>query len=669
MAHGHPGDAGTQSRIDRVRVYRRGATVTRVVELGEVPETVRLVGLPLGLLDPTVRVRVLAGDCTAGAPRIGLHAKAPEDLPETPDETALRELRRTIQRDEARIETLRSEAGVLESIEVPPRPQVLDAPPRTSPMAARVALERFTHDRIDERLAEIRRLESGLVGLREDLLAREDALRRANRRNLASRQSLSKALEVDLRGTRQGPLRLEVDYHVPGARWAPSYQCHVDPVAQSASIHQRAVVIQDSGEDWQQAVLELSTALPQRFSELPKLSALRIGRSQPEPPVPGFRAPPTGSASLFADFDRGPRPAPSTPGFLHDWVEQEMDDDAFSAPPMAMAMADAEVAAPPSPAVRASGAPRKARAKREAVTAPPPSEPTLPDFANLRLAGPRSPDRGHLLPDSTTDRYRRSLDALGLAVEGDLETLLKRARHRAEAAARVRLPAGMFEVVGTAGAFDHTYVTEHRVDVPSAPAFHSIPLASRDTEVTLTHVVVPRVDPNVFRVADLLNPTHSPLLPGPVEVYVDGRYVLSSRITLVGPGERFQLGLGVEQGIRCARNTTYRETRSGSAVVAMNELHHTVTIELHNQLGRPIRAEVRERLPAAAEGAEVAVEEVEVQPAWEPWDQREVGGTRLQAGRRWQLPVQAGERITLLAHYVVKIYANNELVDGNRREA
>ena len=50
----------------------------------------------------------------------------------------------------------------------------------------------------------------------------------------------------------------------------------------------------------------------------------------------------------------------------------------------------------------------------------------------------------------------------------------------------------------------------------------------------------------------------APLLPGPAEVYVGGEYVLSTNLPAVAPRGNFKLGLGVEQAIRCARNTHFR---------------------------------------------------------------------------------------------------------------
>jgi hypothetical protein len=144
--------------------------------------------------------------------------------------------------------------------------------------------------------------------------------------------------------------------------------------------------------------------------------------------------------------------------------------------------------------------------------------------------------------------------------------------------------------------------------------------------------------------------------------------VLSTTLPAVAPRGEFKLGLGVEQAIRCARNTRFREARSGTKIVATTELWHDITIDLVNNLDREILCEVRERIPQPAEGAEVVVEEGAISPAWEPYAQEE-RNSPLEGGRRWRLSVPAHGASKLSAQYVVKLYANNELNGGNRREA
>ena len=144
--------------------------------------------------------------------------------------------------------------------------------------------------------------------------------------------------------------------------------------------------------------------------------------------------------------------------------------------------------------------------------------------------------------------------------------------------------------------------------------------------------------------------------------------MLTTTLYSVPTGGEFQLGLGVEQSIKCARNTKYREARSGNKVVATNELWHSISIELVNNLSRSIAIEVRERLPVPQKDAEVVVEEGAVSPLWQVWDQTQFNRP-IEGGRRWRLSIDAGATQRLEAEYVVKIYANNELAGGNRRES
>jgi uncharacterized protein (TIGR02231 family) len=195
-----------------------------------------------------------------------------------------------------------------------------------------------------------------------------------------------------------------------------------------------------------------------------------------------------------------------------------------------------------------------------------------------------------------------------------------------------------------------------------------VPVGTRTATSEVLYVTVPREDPAVYRQAEVKNPISSPLLPGPVEVSVGGEYVLTTAMPLVAPGADFKLSLGVEQGLKVARNTKYSEQRSGDKVVATNELIHELDFEVVNNLERPAKCEVRERLPQPAPEAEVVVEEGPVKPQWVPYLQEERGRI-VEGGRRWLFTVKPGATQKLSAQYRVKLYANNELVGGNRREA
>jgi uncharacterized protein (TIGR02231 family) len=289
-------------------------------------------------------------------------------------------------------------------------------------------------------------------------------------------------------------------------------------------------------------------------------------------------------------------------------------------------------------------------------------------YASLRLGAPTGSTRGALTPVNRRQALLDGLTRLGLTVTFDVLSLVERAESIGQEVLSLAAPDGTIDVRAEAGWYDYVYSTDASVDVPSDGTFHSVPVSTRTASSDVLYVVVPREDPQVYRQALVRNPLSSPLLPGPVEVSVAGEYVLTTVLPSVAPGGDFKLSLGVEQGIKVARNTKYVEQRSGDKVVATNELIHELDFEVVNNLERAAKCEVRERVPQPAPEAEVVVEEGSIKPAWEPYKQEE-RGRLIEGGRRWVFTVKPGASQKLAAQYRVKLYANNELVGGNRREA
>lgn len=737
-----------ESRIDEVKVYHSGATVYRLAELaGPIPAEVELQGLPLALYDPTVRVRVVGVE-PAGAElaatdiRVGLHATTASESREDPDRVALKAVQAKIRSAAAALRQIELEGSYLRSMRVPDRPAAEEGkPPPASPMAARVLLESLVDAGLQQRSGETRALRRTLRALQEEAATLEDRIARASSARQLKPHELRKLVVVRLNAgaTAVTAARLVVEYFVPGARWAPAYQCRLSRDCGAAELQLRALVCQRSGEDWRGVRLTLSTASPLTWTELPELTSIRIGRAQREPPaVRGFRPPPRGAAALFADYDRGraragqlvpPAPSWSPPALqafepeLHDVpAPEEAFDDAgtpagsaeyakaaaeplcdefreaeVAAPPMmraapapvaAFAAGMAMPAAPPPPppprrpaapaasvarsapqaARRLRGRPQEAPTGAELALGPPPAAAALA-FPLLRLADPGKPqERSRLLPVDLRACYLELLTRTRVEVEIDVLQVVEQAQREASALAAAPLPEGACDVRSVAGHFDFVYLADARVDLESDGAFHSLALGNREAAADVRYIVAPREDTSVFRMAKLRNPLAAPLLPGPVEVHVGGDYVLTTTLPAVPRAGEFQLGLGVEQAIKVARNTRFEERRSGTKVVAMTELHHAIEIELVNNLDREILCDVRERIPQAAEEAEVVVEETDVRPAWAPYTQRE-RNAELRGGRAWEIRVGPGKTEKLHAAYVVKIYANNELVGGNRREA
>ena len=728
------------SRIERVQVFRRGAVITRhaVVEGAMVGGAGRFefVGLPLSLLDPSARVRVIevmptTSTVTATGLQVGIHVKAGLPPERAPEQQAIDDLGRRIEELEELIRLIDNEVELLTSIPVPDRPEAEEgrAPP-PAPLAMRLALETFVDDAAEARRLERRGLESRVKEHRRELAALIERAHAASTAAAVKQSELSKSVIVPLAVT--GPVErlvIELRYFVPGARWAPAYQVKLARDGSTAVIHQRAHIAQASGEDWAGVKLSLSTAMPLRFSELPELASVRIGKAQPSTSKRGFRPPPKGGTQLFADLDRdrkrvldavpsprpwqrpmlgegegvtrsgiperaAPRPsarrAAKKDGVTMSIDRSELARAAYKEDAGAHQYADGAdddlmveahldmeaVAAPPPPA--------PSRAMRAPASAPPPSTTRgrapggtggVDDvvdaivFPLLRLPSPDdASSRGRLMPVDTRRLYAESAGRWGRPVPFDVAQLAQQAESEAMQAGGAAAPAGCLDVNELSSNYDFAWDADGVVDVVADGAWHSVPLGDRQCEAKVRYITVPREELLVYRVAVLQNPLGSPLLSGPAEVYVGGEYVLTTTLPMVAPRGEITLGLGVEQSIKVARNARFKEVREGEGVVAMVELVHDVDVDIVNHLGRPIEIEVRERVPVAAANAEVQVNERDVTPAWEPWDQQE-RGELIKGGRRWRITVEGGGSTALRARYALRLFSNAEVHGGNRREA
>jgi hypothetical protein len=459
------------TRIDQVTVYSRGAAVRRTATTAS-SGTVRIAGLPLSLIDDTVRVEVDGGP-VATAVRTGTDAGDEASAEETPELRAARRREAIATAEVVRLET------ALDKLAHAP---VIAADATDEAPAAWSAVVAARRTLVETRAQRERTLRDALAAGRRELdeahrvhevIATREALEGTARDPKLHEQR--KYVELELTGAGSATLRLE--YQVGAARWAPAYVARLEGDATTFEL--RAIVAQDSGEDWTGARLRLSTAEPSRFAPLPELPAQKIGRRQHEIPKKGFRPAPTGSDALYADYDRSfGKKIVVTEAGDDDLAEQVWDEDSSHAKgiykdemkkraPGAVGGAAAMAQAAPAPAnFRASAPRREVSAKtvfgelaadvRIADKPAPEPQPRL-DYGNLVMAAPTAGDRGKLVP------------ALRIA-----------SGHEDDAAVRLdqlALPAG--HAAEWQHTYDYGFASDGTVDVASDGAWHAVALTTR----------------------------------------------------------------------------------------------------------------------------------------------------------------------------------------------
>ncbi|MFF4364648.1 DUF4139 domain-containing protein [Streptomyces sp. NPDC001594] len=496
-------------------------------------------------------------------------------------------------------------------------------------------------------------------------------------------------------------LELELEYTVPGALWVPTYRltCHQGDT--TGRLLMRASVAQRTGEDWSGVRVALATADLRRGNDLPRLRSIRLGRRQDAPAPSGWREPPAGLGDLFSGYDAagrrpadavrpaptagtpagfgarpaaaGPVPAPAAPTGTA--APAAPAGGAAPAPllppaPAPQGYGGAPVPAPQARVRRSAGRPHAGGAASSAGAPGPAGPPAAPgglpapaapptavvgpprpggadlDYAALVLSGPDEPAarRGRLFPGAPADPVAQAH------------------RRRAEAVASLPLPGHAVRPRESAGSFDHRFDAAARTDIPSDGTWHTVTVMETPVGLRTEYLTVPSVEQTVYATAVLSNTTDQALLAGPVEVVVDGEFLLTAALPTLAPGAVRRVGLGPAEGIRVARRTHLNESTSGLRNNT-TVLHHRVHVELANGLARPVTIEVRERIPVTSE-PDVRIDDRADWTAPEPGTGPEdhAPGTRL-----WRLDLPAGATTALEGGYEIRIPTGKALAGGNRR--
>jgi uncharacterized protein (TIGR02231 family) len=274
-------DLVAASAVDAVTVYPDGASVTRVVTL-DLPagdNSAVLKDFPLTLDPASLRVEGEAGvKLTIGA----IDAKPPRAAPPV----NLPEL-------DKRIETLKDERVNLQGM--------IEAA-----TARRKFAERFAEaspagigDKGEARpIAEWR---AAFAAVGEEVASADSAIRDAERKQREldreiARLEQDRALKppskmevrIELSAAASTKASLRVTYSVRNARWAPLYDARLDTGAKdrkpALELVRRAEITQNTGEDWSNVALAVSTVRTARGGNAPDLKSLVV--QYPQPPRP-----------------------------------------------------------------------------------------------------------------------------------------------------------------------------------------------------------------------------------------------------------------------------------------------------------------------------------------------------------------------------------------------
>jgi uncharacterized protein (TIGR02231 family) len=301
--------AGLASSIGAVTVYQDRAVVTRSAssELPAGEHELVLEKLPASLQENSLQVSALSsGQATL------LDVKVRDAyLADTPNER-VKQLEEQLRKLEGQQASLDDEAAVLDN----QRELVLmmqRGATEPSKDGARLtlddlkALQSVSADTLSKTLAGLRRVAEQKAALERDIAAVQSELDQLQ--GALGRRTKTVSLRVNL--ARAGKLDLNLSYAVAGARWTPAYDARLRLADRSVDLGYFGVIRQNTGEDWNNVKLTLSTARPSLGGGAPALQPWIIDvAAPPPPPAPRPAAAPAAKMQAEVATDRRARPSP-----------------------------------------------------------------------------------------------------------------------------------------------------------------------------------------------------------------------------------------------------------------------------------------------------------------------------------------------------------------------
>ncbi|MFD4836703.1 mucoidy inhibitor MuiA family protein [Achromobacter sp. NPDC058515] len=297
--------AGLASSIGAVTVYQDRAVVTRAAssELAAGEHELVLEKLPASLQENSLQVSAKStGQATL------LDVKVRDAYQADAANERVKQLEAQISKLEARQAALDDEAAVLDN----QRELVLMMQRGATEPAkdgARLtldelkAIQSLSADTLGKTLAGLRGVAEQKSALERELAALHSQLGQVQ--GELGRRSKTVTLRVNL--ARAGKLDLAVSYAVAGARWTPSYDARLRPADRNVDLGYFGVIRQNTGEDWNNVKLTLSTARPSLGGGAPSLQPWIIDVAAPPPPPRPVAAPAPAIAQAEMQAKRAPR--------------------------------------------------------------------------------------------------------------------------------------------------------------------------------------------------------------------------------------------------------------------------------------------------------------------------------------------------------------------------
>ncbi|MCP4214613.1 MAG: mucoidy inhibitor MuiA family protein [bacterium] len=550
---GTPAKIKAVSAIDSVTVFSYQAVVTRRFKKQVQPGRYLLEfsPLPVSLDDRSVRIR---GKGTAAVKILNVRTKQQTyDVPLDKVKIAAEKKKRDALKLEAKLLSNRRKAlnkkekfldnMVAETMKAISNPKATKTVDMEKYFTMSNLLEKQLND-IYERKTRLLERELQL----DDKVSRQDRLLT---RISGEKQNRAKFVLVDIQVQNPGTLDAFISYVVPNASWSPVYDLRMSTTDKSDTLVYSAMVTQKSGEDWKNVRLRLSTSRPAIYKERPMLKTSFLD-------LPSEKGAIVGVVTVLGNGTSGVSvTVTSAKGEKHSTVTNTKG--AFFIPQLRPGAHEILVHLEGFNSIRLTDVQVKKGKIRKVAFRMQPS--TIEEEIVVSGKAPIV-DRQSTINTATLDKEFLN----GIPAARDYSDVIRMAPgvstpntwqlDGVDVGELDKLPLFHIRHDGAEvieGETATIFKATHRQTILKGSESQKVPIQVAGVPAEKNYFVVPAKSNNVFLEAEIKNSTKTPILRGPLNLFLDGMFINASKSAYILPNETFSVSLGTAEGIRVKR--------------------------------------------------------------------------------------------------------------------
>eukprot|EP01113_Clastostelium_recurvatum_P045001 TRINITY_DN7664_c0_g2_i1.p1 TRINITY_DN7664_c0_g2~~TRINITY_DN7664_c0_g2_i1.p1 ORF type:complete len:623 (+),score=113.14 TRINITY_DN7664_c0_g2_i1:42-1871(+) len=166
-------------------------------------------------------------------------------------------------------------------------------------------------------------------------------------------------------------------------------------------------------------------------------------------------------------------------------------------------------------------------------------------------------------------------------------------------------PVSVLTATSTSGISSTLFNIQRVATIEADSRPHKVTIAHLEMNARFTHSIVAKLAPHAYLKASFTNPSQDmPLLPGPINAFMDHNFIAQSQLEAVQPGEDFAAFLGVDASVRVEYKPvkTMNEAKAHGIIFSKNtEIFKFATV-VKNTKASPIAIVVYDQLPLSSTG-------------------------------------------------------------------